>query len=104
MKKEHIGLAVAVLLIAWLSAALVRVENQQYALEVGLCRDKAWPTASGPGSNDFKLSCICADAHRLVMASFLRPKGLGGAPLQLCNSCVIRRGKLHKTREGARTL
>ena len=54
MKKERIGLAVAVLLIVWLSAALVRVENQRYALEVGLCRDKTWPTSSGPGSNDFK--------------------------------------------------
>lgn len=40
MKKERIGLVVAILLIVWLSASLVRVENQRYALEVGLCRDK----------------------------------------------------------------
>ena len=39
MKKERIGLIVAVLLIVWLSAALVRVENQRYALMVGMCRD-----------------------------------------------------------------
>jgi hypothetical protein len=54
MKKERIGLAVAILLIVWLSAALVRVENQRYALQAGLCRDKNWPTSSGFGSHDFK--------------------------------------------------
>lgn len=37
MKKERIGLAVAVLLIVWLSAALVRVENERYAMQVGMC-------------------------------------------------------------------
>ena len=35
MKKERIGLVVAVLLIVWLSAALVRVENERYAMQVG---------------------------------------------------------------------
>ena len=37
MKKERIGLIVAVLLIVWLSAALVRVENQRYAMLTGMC-------------------------------------------------------------------
>ena len=37
MKKERISLAVAVLLIVWLSAALVRVENERYAMQVGMC-------------------------------------------------------------------
>jgi hypothetical protein len=37
MKKERIGLAAAVLLIVWLSAALVRVENERYAMFVGMC-------------------------------------------------------------------
>jgi hypothetical protein len=35
--KTRIGLIVAVLLIAWLSAALVRVENERYALQLGMC-------------------------------------------------------------------
>jgi hypothetical protein len=37
MKKERIGLVAAVLLIVWLSAALVRVENERYAMQVGMC-------------------------------------------------------------------
>jgi hypothetical protein len=28
------------LLVLWLSASLVRVENERYALYVGMCRDK----------------------------------------------------------------
>lgn len=38
MKKERIGLVVAVLLIVWLSVALVRVENERYAMQVGMCK------------------------------------------------------------------
>jgi hypothetical protein len=41
MKKEHIGLVVAVLLIVWLSAALVRVENERYAMSIGMCWNDA---------------------------------------------------------------
>ena len=37
MKKERIGLFVALLLIVWLAAALVRVENVRYAMQVGMC-------------------------------------------------------------------
>jgi hypothetical protein len=37
MKKERIGLVAAVLMIVWLSAALVRVENQRYAMLTGMC-------------------------------------------------------------------
>ncbi len=37
MKKERSGLAVAVLLIVWLSTALVRVENERYAMSMGMC-------------------------------------------------------------------
>jgi hypothetical protein len=31
----------SVLVIVWLSAALVRVENERYAMAVGMCFDKA---------------------------------------------------------------
>ena len=51
MKKERIGLAVAVLLIVWLSAALVRVENERYAMQVGMCWND---TLKLPD-----LACIC---------------------------------------------
>lgn len=37
MKKERFGLVVAVLLIVWLSTALVRVENERYAMQLGMC-------------------------------------------------------------------
>jgi hypothetical protein len=37
MRKERIGLAVAVVLIVWFSAVLVRVENERYAKKVGMC-------------------------------------------------------------------
>ena len=36
-----VGLVVAVLLIVWLSAALVRVENERYAMAVGMCWNEA---------------------------------------------------------------
>lgn len=39
--KERVALLVSVLLIVWLSAALVRVENQRYAMQVGMCWDEA---------------------------------------------------------------
>ena len=35
--KERFGLVVAVLLIVWLSATLVRVENERYAMQIGMC-------------------------------------------------------------------
>jgi hypothetical protein len=37
----RIALVVSLLAIVWLCAALVRVENERYALQVGLCRDAA---------------------------------------------------------------
>lgn len=37
MNKERIGLLVAVLLVVWLSTAVVRVENERYAMQVGMC-------------------------------------------------------------------
>lgn len=47
MKTERIGLVVAVLLIVWLSAALVRVENERYALLIGMCREATTGYVSG---------------------------------------------------------
>jgi hypothetical protein len=38
--KERTALIVTVLVILWLSAALVRTENQRYALTVGMCWDR----------------------------------------------------------------
>ncbi|MBC7435446.1 MAG: hypothetical protein H7332_05195 [Bdellovibrionales bacterium] len=35
--KTRVALVVAVLLVVWLSAALVRVENERYAMQVGMC-------------------------------------------------------------------
>lgn len=47
MARERVALVVAVALIVWLSAALVRVENERYALFVGTCRDSATGYVSG---------------------------------------------------------
>lgn len=38
--KTKATLLPAALLILWLSAALVRVENERYALFLGMCRDR----------------------------------------------------------------
>lgn len=53
MRRNQIGLVAAVLLVLWLATALVRVENQRYALSLGMCQD----TVSGVGS-DYK--CLAA--------------------------------------------
>jgi len=37
--KERVGLVVALVLVVWLTTALVRVENQRYGLQLGMCRD-----------------------------------------------------------------
>lgn len=34
---QRVLLALAAVLIVWLSAALVRVENERYALQTGMC-------------------------------------------------------------------
>jgi hypothetical protein len=47
MKKERIGLVAAILLIVWLSASLVRAENERYALLIGMCRDPVTLYVSG---------------------------------------------------------
>lgn len=52
MKAERIGLIVSILVIVWLSASLVRVENQRYALFVGMCRYAEWP--AGP----YDIKCL----------------------------------------------
>lgn len=39
--KARIGLFLAGLAIVWLATALVRIENQRYALLLGMCRDGA---------------------------------------------------------------
>ena len=39
MKKMRWELLVALIVIVWLSASLVRVENQPYAMQVGMCKD-----------------------------------------------------------------
>jgi len=38
--KERVCLIAAVLMIVWLSVALVRVENERYAMQVGMCWDE----------------------------------------------------------------
>jgi hypothetical protein len=40
MKKLRWDLMIALLVIVWLSTSLVRVENQRYAMQVGMCEDK----------------------------------------------------------------
>jgi hypothetical protein len=40
MKTMRWALLIALLVIVWLSASLVRVENQRYAMQVGMCEDK----------------------------------------------------------------
>lgn len=57
IKKERIGLVVAVLLIVWLSAAPVRVENERYAMQAGMC----W-------NDTLKLPDLACIAARLVRA------------------------------------
>ena len=37
--KHRTPLVIFFILVIWLSASLVRVENQRYALQVGMCRD-----------------------------------------------------------------
>jgi hypothetical protein len=37
--KKNIAIGVLLATVAYLSYALVRVENQRYALQVGMCRD-----------------------------------------------------------------
>lgn len=44
------SLVVAAALILWLSIALIRVENQRYAMQVGICKD----TVSSLGGWDYK--------------------------------------------------
>lgn len=39
--KTKISLVIAVAIIVWQAAAIVRIENERYALVVGMCRDKA---------------------------------------------------------------
>lgn len=37
MTRERVGLGLAVLLIVWLAGSLVRVENERYAMQIGMC-------------------------------------------------------------------
>lgn len=39
--RAFVGLAVSAFVVVWLSATLVRVENERYALSLGMCRDAA---------------------------------------------------------------
>ena len=39
--KTRLSFLTLLLMIAWLVLALVRVENQRYALQLGMCRDEA---------------------------------------------------------------
>jgi hypothetical protein len=45
--KHRIPLLILLVMVIWLAASLVRVENQRYALQTGLCRDSQ-------GLTDFK--------------------------------------------------
>ena len=53
MKKTHWFLVLSVLVIVWLSISLVRVENQRYAMSVGMCEDKGLLIATQQISWDF---------------------------------------------------
>ena len=53
MKKTHWFLVLSVLVIVWLSSSLVRVENQRYAMSVGMCEDKVLLVATQQTSWDF---------------------------------------------------
>jgi hypothetical protein len=37
--RVRIGFLIVGLVVIWLAVALVRVENQRYALQIGMCRD-----------------------------------------------------------------
>jgi hypothetical protein len=39
MKKIRWDLLATLILIIWLTVSLVRVENQRYAMQVGMCKD-----------------------------------------------------------------
>ena len=39
--KYRAPLIILSILVIWLAVSLVRVENQRYALQVGMCRDQA---------------------------------------------------------------
>ena len=41
---RQLPLAISLLITVWLASALVRVENERYALVVGMCRDKIGQT------------------------------------------------------------
>jgi hypothetical protein len=43
-----VSLVVACILVVWLSAALVRVENQRYAMQVGMCKDQSFGIGFSP--------------------------------------------------------
>ena len=52
MTKTHWGLLFALLIIVWLSVSLVRVENQRYAMLIGMCEDKVLLAATKQTSWD----------------------------------------------------
>ncbi len=39
MKTLRWSLVACLVIIVWMTVALVRVENQRYALQIGMCRD-----------------------------------------------------------------
>jgi hypothetical protein len=40
LKALRLDFLIALIFIVWLSASLVRVENQRYAMQIGMCEDK----------------------------------------------------------------
>ena len=53
MTKSQWFLVLTVLVIVWLSASLVRVENQRYAMSIGMCEDKVLLAATQQTSWDY---------------------------------------------------
>lgn len=41
--KKNVVICFLIVMILWLAISLVRVENQRYALSLGMCADPPWP-------------------------------------------------------------
>ena len=46
--KHRASLTILSVLVIWLAVALVRVENQRYAMQVGMCKDQTFGIGFSP--------------------------------------------------------
>jgi hypothetical protein len=49
--KERVVIIVLILLVVWLSSAVIRLENYHYASQVGMCNDYEYPLEWGERDN-----------------------------------------------------